>query len=249
MVTYRNQADSILTRSILHTRLHEARQSLSAAERGLGRARARWRCSGAALAAAGRRCGSAFAALGVIGGGNFHNHYYQQLIPPLSVLAGIGGAELWRRRDRVWLAVCAAALALTAAVTVPLWFDSGAAQANAVFPHDAHLRTDAAVVRYIDAHTRPGQRVFVMWAAADIYYLADRDPSDRYMWFRNIQAIPGALGQARRMLAGPRPPALVIGVNYAQPDGQVRGDRADPQAPLPTGRDGGGRADLRAAGG
>ncbi len=212
MVTYRNQADSILTRSILHTRLHEARQSLSAAERGLVVlalvavfGRSRWpRLVSLWLA---------FAALGVIGGGNFHNHYYQQLIPPLSVLAGIGGAELLRRRDRIWLAVCAVALALTAAVTVPLWFDSGAAQANAVFPHDAHLRTDAAVVRYIDAHTRPDQRVFVMWAAADIYYLADRDPSDRYMWFRNIQAIPGALGQAQRMLASAHPPALVIGVN------------------------------------
>jgi hypothetical protein len=98
-------------------------------------------------------------------------------------------------------------------VTVPLWFDSPAAQARNVFPSDPHLRTDAAVVRYIRAHTRPGQRIFVMWAAADLYYLADRDPSFRYMWFRNIQAIPGALGQARRMLAGPRPPALVIGIN------------------------------------
>jgi hypothetical protein len=64
----------------------------------------------------------------------------------------------------------------------------------------------------------------VMWAAADIYYLADRDPSLRYMWFRNIQAIPGALGQARRMLAGPRPPALVIGINSPgsmDPSGRV----------------------------
>jgi hypothetical protein len=68
-------------------------------------------------------------------------------------------------------------------------------------------------VRYVRAHTRPGQRIFVMWAAADIYYLSDRDPSLRYMWFRNIQAIPGALGQARRMLAGPRPPALVVAIN------------------------------------
>ena len=63
-----------------------------------------------------------------------------------------------------------------------------------------------------------------MWAAADIYYLADRDPSLRYMWFRNIQAIPGALGQARRMLAGPRPPALVIEINSPasmDPSGRV----------------------------
>jgi hypothetical protein len=111
------------------------------------------------------------------------------------------------------IAVIAVALAATAAVTVPLWFDSGDAQARTIFPDDPHLRTDAAVVRYVRAHTRPGQRIFVMWAAADIYYLADRDPSFRYMWFRNIQAIPGALDHARRMLRGPRPPALVVEIN------------------------------------
>jgi hypothetical protein len=155
----------------------------------------------------------AFAALAVIGGGNFHNHYYQQMVPPLALLAGIGGAELLRRRNLAYAAMVAVALVATVAVTAPLWFDSSAAQARNVFPGDPHLRTDAAVVRYVRSHTRPGQRIFVMWAAADVYYLADRDPSLRYMWFRNIQAIPGALGQAQRMLAGPHPPALVVRIN------------------------------------
>ncbi len=211
MVTYRDQADSIFTGS-LHTRLDQARTSLGPAARGLGVL--------ALLAVWGWRrwprlavLWLGFATLAVIGGGNFHNHYYQQVVPPLALLAGIGGAEIWRRRSLPAIALCAAALAVTVAVTVPLWFDAPAAQARNVFPSDPHLRTDAAVVRYIRAHTRAGQRIFVMWAAADLYYLADRDPSFRYMWFRNIQAIPGALGQARRMLAGPHPPALVIGIN------------------------------------
>jgi 4-amino-4-deoxy-L-arabinose transferase-like glycosyltransferase len=211
MVTYRDQADSILTGSV-HTRLDQARASLGPAARGLGvlvlLALGGWR-RWPRLAV----LWLGFATLAVVGGGNFHNHYYQQMAPPLALLAGVGGAEIWRRRSLPAIAVCAAALAVTVAVTVPLWFDSPAAQARNVFPSDPHLRTDAAVVRYIRAHTRPGQRIFVMWAAADIYYLAERDPSFRYMWFRNIQAIPGALGQARRMLAGPRPPALVIGLN------------------------------------
>jgi 4-amino-4-deoxy-L-arabinose transferase-like glycosyltransferase len=211
MVTYRDQADSILTGSV-HARLHQARVSLPAAERGLGALALlavwgwrRWPLLGALWLL--------FASLAVIGGGNFHNHYYQQMVPPLAMLAGIGGAEIWRRRSLPGIAVCAAALVATVAVTAPLFLDSANAQAKAVFPDDPHLRTDAAVVRYVRSHTDPGQRIFVMWAAADIYYLADRDPSLRYMWFRNIQAIPGALGQARRMLAGPSPPALVVGVN------------------------------------
>lgn len=211
MVTYRDQADSILTGSV-QTRLNQAWDSAGAAARGLGVL--------ALLAVAGWRrwpllgvLWLAFAAAGVIGGGNFHNHYYQQLVPPLALLAGIGGAELLRRPNAAYAAAVAVALAATVAVTAPLWFDSGDAQAREVFPDDPHLRTDASVVRYVRAHTRPGQRIFVMWAAADIYYLADRDPSLRYMWFRNIQAIPGALGQARRMLSGSHPPALVVGIN------------------------------------
>jgi len=211
MVTYRDQADSILTGSF-HERLHQARQSLPAAERGLGvllllavGGWRRWPLLGVLWLA--------FATLAVIGGGNFHNHYYQQMVPPLALLAGIGGAELWRRRNVAWAVVVAVALAATVFVTAPLWFDSPAAQARTIFPDDPHLQSDTAVVRYVRAHTRPGQRIFVMWAAADLYYLSGRDPSFRYMWFRNIQAIPGALGEARRMLAGPRPPALVVGIN------------------------------------
>ena len=223
MVTYRDQADSILTGSF-HARLDQARQSLPAAERGLGVL--------ALLALAGWRrwpllgvLWLGFAALAVLGGGNFHNHYYQQMVPPLALLAGVGGAELAHRRRPAWAAVVAVALAATVFVTAPLWFDSPDAQARTIFPDDPHLRADAAVVRYVRAHTRPGQRIFVMWAAADIYYLSGRDPSFRYMWFRNIQAIPGALGQARRMLAGARPPALVVGINSPasmDPSGRTR---------------------------
>ncbi|MEP6640445.1 MAG: glycosyltransferase family 39 protein [Gaiellales bacterium] len=222
MVTYRGQADSILTGS-LSARMHMAWHSLGPAARGLAvlalvavMGWRRWPLLGVLWLA--------FATLGVIGGGNFHNHYFQQMTPPLALLAGIGGAELWRRRSVPAIALCAAAPAATAVVTVPLWFDSPNAQARAVFPSDPHLRADAAVVRYIRAHTDPQQRIFVMWAAADVYYLAGRDPALRYMWFRNIQAIPGALGQARRMLAGPRPPALVIEINSPgsmDPSGRV----------------------------
>jgi hypothetical protein len=58
-----------------------------------------------------------------------------------------------------------------------------------------------------------------MWAAADLYYLADRPPAVPFLWFRNLQAVPGALGRAERALAERRP-ALVIGL---QPPGLLDG--------------------------
>ncbi len=208
LVTYRGQADSIVTGSI-SARLGMARDSLPAALKALGPM--------LVLALPGLRRSPllariwvAVAAVGVIGGGNFHAHYYQQLVPPLGLLAGVGIAAIWEARSRAWAVTGAAAAAVALAFTAPLWLDSPAAQARAVFPDDPHLLSDGAVVGYVRSHTEPGQRVFVLWAAADIYYLADRDPAVRYMWYRNIQTIPGALDEARRSLASSDPPALVV---------------------------------------
>jgi 4-amino-4-deoxy-L-arabinose transferase-like glycosyltransferase len=150
------------------------------------------------------------AALCVIGGGNFHAHYYIQLAPPLALLGGIGLTEVVRRRSGL-IAGVAAGLALWGLyATVPLWVDSPREQAAEVFPQDGHLQIDGEVVDYVRSNSRPGDRIFVMWAAANVYYLSDRDPAVPYMWFRNIQSIPGALDQVRDALAGPDRPVLVV---------------------------------------
>ena len=207
VVAYRGQADSLLTGSPLH-RLHLLAGSLPVAAAGLGPlallAAAGWRRSHLLL-----RCWVAAAALGVLGGGNFHAHYYLQLAPPLAAVAGVGLVRLAAVRSRIGLALAvgAAAAALVGAVVVGL--RSPAGQAQAIWPDDSHLRSDAAVARWVDRHTRPGQRIYALWAAADLYRLADRAPAFRYLWERNVQALPGALASARRMLAARRP-ALVL---------------------------------------
>jgi hypothetical protein len=151
------------------------------------------------------------AALGVLGGGNFHVHYYLQLVPPLAILAGTGVEKLVARHAwKAALAFLAVAVA-TVVVTAPLWVESADAQAKTIWPDDPHLRHDAALVRYLDAHTAHGQKVLVLWGAADVYYLADRAPAIPYMWRRNIEAIPGVLDRLQRELASGRP-ALVAAV-------------------------------------
>jgi hypothetical protein len=229
LVTYRGQADSIVTGSV-SARLDMARDSLPAALKALGPM--------LVLALPGLRRSPllgriwvAVAALCVIGGGNFHAHYYQQLVPPLGLMAGVGVAAIWEARSRAWAAAAGAAAAVALAFTAPLWFDSPAAQARAVFPNDPHLLSDGAVVRYVRSHTEPGQRIFVLWAAANVYYLADRDPAVRYMWYRNIQAIPGALDEARAALRSSDPPALVVvenlpaGIDRSGETGRILQDR------------------------
>ena len=207
VVAYRAEGDSLLTGSPLH-RLDLFVDSAPAVAKGLGvlalLAAIGWRSSPLLV-----RLWLGAAVVGVLGGGNFHSHYYVQLAAPLSSRAGVGGRELLVARRRVATAVCGAAALVTLAVTAPLWFASGPAQARAIWPKDGRLVHSEAVASYMREHTTPHQKVFVLWAGADIYYLADRRPALPYMWYRNVESIDGALASARRMLRA-RLPALVV---------------------------------------
>ena len=150
------------------------------------------------------------ATLCVLGGGAFHAHYYLQLVPPLSVLGALGLRRIAERGAVIPRVAAVAAAAATVAVTLPLWFDSPKAQARSIWPHDEHLLHDGAVARYVHAHTRARDRIYVVWAAADLYYLADREPSFKYLWRRNVETIPGALAGVRRMLRERRPTLVVL---------------------------------------
>lgn len=215
VVAYRASGDSLLTGSPVN-RLGQLLQSLPAAAKGLGLlallAGAGWR-SAPLLA----RLWLIAAAVGVLGGGNFHNHYYIQLAPPLALLAAIGVQRLSADRRPVLRAACAAAALASVALTVPLWFASSPAQARAIWPQDPHLLQSGAVASYVRRHTRPAEEIYVVWAAADVYYLADRRPALPYLWFRNVEVIGGALASAQRSLARGRPALVVV----AQPPGTI----------------------------
>jgi hypothetical protein len=148
------------------------------------------------------RCWLLAAIAGVCVGGSFHAHYYLQAVVPLAIVAACGAQRLGS-----WSTFAAAGIVL--AFAVPYWTASDQKQAAAIWPHDPHLQTDSAVASYVRLHTLPSQRVYVMWAAADIYYLADRAPTYRYLWLRNLETIRGAVAGADRMLAS-RAPALVV---------------------------------------
>jgi 4-amino-4-deoxy-L-arabinose transferase-like glycosyltransferase len=149
----------------------------------------------------------ATAAAGVCLGSGLHPHYYIELVVPLALLAAFGVVDVASPARRRAIVVGAAAFVV--AWAVPLWSASDKQQAAAIWPHDPHLQTDGAVAAYVRQHSAPSQRIYVMWAAADIYYLADRAPSYRYLWLRNLMTIKGAVANADRMLAR-RTPALVV---------------------------------------
>jgi hypothetical protein len=158
------------------------------------------------------------AAVGVLVGGNVRPHYYLQLVAPLALVAAFV-----RAAPRVRVALAAAAAAAAVLFAVPLWGATDIAQARTIWPADRHLQSDAEVARYLESHTSPSQRIYVLWAAADLYYLADRAPMSRYLWLRNVQTIHGAVAGIRRQLAAGGA-ELVVGEqspSIADPSGQT----------------------------
>jgi hypothetical protein len=205
---YRFEGDSLLTGS-LSGRAHQFWLSLPPAGKALGLL--------AVLTAVGWRRSPLLAriwlgaaVLGAIGGGNFHPHYYLQLVPPLSLLAAVGVRTLWLSAPRPAIATAGAAAAATLALTIPVAWATPTEQAQAIWPADPHLVHDAVLARYVRAHTRPRERILAVWADADLYYLADRRPAARYLWSRNVASIPGALEAVRHALATRRAELVLV---------------------------------------
>jgi 4-amino-4-deoxy-L-arabinose transferase-like glycosyltransferase len=211
MVTYRSQGDSLFSGSPV-TRADLFKDSFPAVAISIGVL--------VALAAIGWRRGPlllrlwvAAAALSVLGGGNFHPHYYLQLCAPLAALGGVGAPRLLTERRRWTLAVTGILAALAVASVAGLWVESRQERILSLFPEDPHLLHSNHLVGWLTDNTQPGDKVFVLWAGADINYLADRRPAVPYLWYRNIQAIPGALDQVRDSMASPDGPRYIVGLH------------------------------------
>lgn len=207
VVGYRFHGGSLVTGSA-HERLHQLWMSVPPAAKALGLL--------ALLAAIGWRRAPLIArlwlgaaCLGVLGGGNFHPHYYLQLVPPLAVLGAVGVRTLWYSWARPGLGVAFAGAAASLALALPVALASPTKQAKEIWPHDPHLVHDGALAAYVRAHTLPHQRVLALWADADLYYLSDRTPATRYLWAQNVASVPGALAGVHWVLRNQRA-ALVL---------------------------------------
>jgi Dolichyl-phosphate-mannose-protein mannosyltransferase len=107
------------------------------------------------------------SVLAAAAGFRFRLHYYQQALPPLCVLAGIG-SDAVRPRLRV-LAV--AATAVIAAVAVGAALSPAAPKPQKLHP----------LVSFIDARTVPDDPILVWGTIPEIYWRADRPVAGRFV--------------------------------------------------------------------
>ena len=170
VVAYRGQGDSLVTGSFA-SRLDQFWETLPALGIALGPL--------AVLAVLGyRRAPLLFrlwlagALLGVLGGGNFHAHYYVQLGAPLAVLGAYGATRLGRIGPTAVGAVVLVALASGAVLSLA----PRSTQTRLVWPHDPHLRYDDAAANLIRASVPEGKPIAVTWGDASLYFLRIAGP-------------------------------------------------------------------------
>ncbi len=156
----------------------------------------------------------AFSVVAFLAGGLFHRHYWVLLMFPLGTLLG-SAAALPARRE--W-----AALAVAAIVVVPLGYTVGAVglprdRVGRELSGDGRFRADEAIAHwYRDHRIDRSQEIYALCASAGLYGNVDSNAPYPYLWFLNIQDIPGAKQQLTELLGGPRAPTFVA--LYQAPD-------------------------------
>ena len=164
-------------------------------------------------------------SLGFLAGGLYHPHYWVQLLPVFALFAGIGAAHVWEargRRDAIALAAAAAGIPLVLALPVYLADPITASERST---NDPRVISAIAVGNEVARMTGPDDRIQVLWANAAVYWYADRIPATRYLWYRNIERIPGGRQAVVEAFTGDRPPVVAVGyqpVDALDIDGQIQ---------------------------
>ena len=169
--------------------------------------------------------------IAAIGSLRAYIHYYYPLLPFLALLAAPCVLRLWQRdpaapslqRSANYLA----AILLGALLLVPfarqnlqLLGTSAEQQAERLYGDvGKHYFAQAPLVaEYIRAHTQPDDYVYIFAAEPEVYLLAERRASSRYIYDYPLSLVPGASAELLRDLAA-KPPKLVITYYGVRPDG------------------------------
>jgi hypothetical protein len=173
------------------------------------------------------------SVLATAAGLRFRLHYYQQALPPLCVLAGVG-ADAMRPRVRV---IAVATTILIAAVGV-----AGAFSAAAPKPQHLH-----PLVSVIEAHTDPDDPILVWGTVPEIYWRANRPVAGRFIHHNFVVRLGSRAVDARNIPDHPRvrerwdllladirdqPPVLVLDASHRDRGGFGLAPEGFPLGPM-----------------
>ncbi len=136
--------------------------------------------------------------VGILAGGSYWPHYLLQIVVPTSILAAAALAAV--RLRYAWPAV-AAVLAIVIHVNV---------QRVGLLHNGQDRQRITAIAHYIDAHARPGDTQYVLYAKANIDYYTDLPSPYPYAWSLMVRALPGADARLAHLLHAPDRPTWLV---------------------------------------
>jgi hypothetical protein len=171
----------------------------------------------------------AFLAGSVAGaalGGSWFWHYYVGVLPAASVLAGAGAVAAWRLSDAYpgrtvgsgarWPAWAAVPVLLAAVSVVFNARVVGATPEETswrLYRRPAYLAGEE-IAAYVRERTDEDDTIYVAFAQADLYYLAERRSAGQQLYWADINRVPGALEAVMAALDDPEErPAYVVKVD------------------------------------
>jgi len=137
---------------------------------------------------------------GIVGGGQYFPHYFIQIIPVLSILAGCAIARAQRRYLTHFTIY-----ALVLLGVLNLGFGMALAKA-----HPPQV-TGLAITRFLHANATQGDSLYVLYARANVLYYAGMPSPYPYNWSLMDRAIADAEPRLRSMLVSPaRRPTWIV---------------------------------------
>lgn len=169
--------------------------------------------------------------LGIAAGGWWRQHYFMQLIPPLCLLAS-AGLPAWRAGQLRVAWGIALALALVPFVQRDLRLMALEPDAISwrLYHRPGYLLSDE-IARYVQRTTKPDETIYVAFAQAEFYYLAERRNAAPQFYYLAAEHSGEVFGRVIEALEQRRP-SLVLLVQDPPPQ---RMSRADFQAILDRG--------------
>lgn len=154
---------------------------------------------------------------GIAMGGDWWNHYFIQILAPLAIWlsAHVLDARRWLSKRGNFALVAILALLVLAPYRVIIGVDAAQASSD-IFYRDGYA-DQSAVAAYIDTHSPAETPILAAFNEPELYYLADRPASYRYLFNQELEAIPGSEQALVTIVTSPRRPMYIVGTKQGAP--------------------------------
>ena len=130
-------------------------------------------------------------------GGLFHRHYWVILMFPLGTAVGVMVSLVpkFELQRILFILAIVVPLTMTASALMIAREDVGSRLHG-----DSRLTRDEEIATWFEIHSQKGDQIYAMCASAALYGNISADPPFPYLWYLNIQEMPGVREQISEML-------------------------------------------------